>query len=109
MAAKEDIVKAIIHIRKSWLQAIGKSAAEIFESADRSSEPDVLVILATDCDIADLYFVRIVFWPPAMKQLHVPVKSIKALIPKAEIMLIVELKGTDENISALGYKPTLSN
>jgi hypothetical protein len=60
----------------------------------------VLVIPVTLFDIGDPYFVQVVFWPRALEDM--PVKSVKAFIPKTEVILIVELKDP-KGITALGY------
>jgi hypothetical protein len=100
MARKDEIVTAIIHVRQSWVETTGASA--IFASANVvSGQGDILGIPVTRWDISDEFFVEFTFYPRALE--NDPVKSIKVLIPKKEVVLIVELKKS-EGMGALGYK-----
>jgi hypothetical protein len=63
----------------------------IFASANVAlGQGDILGIPVTRWDISDEYFVEFTFYPRALEK--EPVKSIKALVPKKEVVLIVELK-----------------
>jgi hypothetical protein len=53
-------------------------------------QADTLGIPVTRWDISDEYIVELTFYPHALQ--NEPVKSIKVLIPKKEVVLIVELK-----------------
>ena len=100
MAKKEDLVTAIIHVRQSWVETTG--ASTIFASANVAlGQGDILGIPVTRWDISDEYFVEFTFYPRALE--NEPVKSIKVLIPKKEVVLIVELKKS-EGMGTLGYK-----
>jgi hypothetical protein len=100
MAKKDEVVTAIIHVRQSWVETTGASA--IFASANIAlGQRDILGIPVIRWDISDEYFVEFTFYPRALE--NEPVKSIKVLIPKKEVVLIVELK-KPEGIGALGYK-----
>jgi hypothetical protein len=100
MPNKEELVNAIIHVRQDWVQMTGASA--IFASANVAlGRGDVLGIPVTRWDISDEYFVEFTFYPRALE--NEPVKSIKVLIPKKEVVLIVELK-KPEGMGTLGYK-----
>jgi hypothetical protein len=99
VTGKEELVKALVYVRQSWVDDTG--SGEIFRSASVNPDRVHLVSPATHFDISDHNFVEIVFWPRALA--HEPVKSVKALIPKHEISLIIELKSPD-SLPALGYK-----
>lgn len=100
MTKKEELVKAMVHVRQSWVETTGIRA--LFKSANWVLGPDaILVIPATRIDVSDNYFVDLTFYPRALEDQTV--KSLKVLIPKQEIVLIVELK-SPENLSTLGYK-----
>jgi hypothetical protein len=100
VAKKDELVTAIIHVRQSWVETTGASA--IFVSANVAlGQGDILGIPVTRWDISDEYFVEFTFYPKALE--NEPVKSIKALIPKKEVVLIVELK-KPEGMGTLGYK-----
>jgi hypothetical protein len=100
MSKKDELVTAIVHVRQSWVETTGASA--IFASANVVlGQGDILGIPVTRWDISDEYFVEFTFYPRALE--NEPVKSIKVLIPKKEVVLIVELK-KPEAIGALGYK-----
>jgi hypothetical protein len=99
MSSKEELVKAFVHVRKTWANATG--GGDVLASADVLGHSDVLVIPVTRLDISDHYFVEVTFYPRALE--HQPAKSIKAFIPKEAVILIVELKSPDA-MSALGYK-----
>jgi hypothetical protein len=100
MTDKEKLVKAFVHVRQSWVETTG--GTEIFRSANVAlGHAGILVIPVTHWDISDQYFAEITFYPRALESQ--PVKSLKAFIPKNEIVLIVELK-SPEGMSALGYK-----
>jgi len=100
MARKDEIVTAIIHVRQSWVETTGASA--IFASANVVlGQGDILGIPVTRWDISDEFFVEFTFYPRALE--NDPVKSIKVLIPKKEVVLIVELK-KPEGMVTLGYK-----
>ena len=96
---KEELVKALVYVRQSWIDDTG--AGEIFRSANVNPDRVHLVIPVTHFDISDPNFVEIVFWPRALADQ--PVKSLKVFIPKQEITFIVELKSPDA-LAALGYK-----
>jgi hypothetical protein len=100
MTDKEKLVKAFVHVRQSWVETTG--GAEIFKSAHVPlGHAGILIIPVTHWDISDPYFAEITFYPKALESQ--PVKSLKAFIPKNEIVLIVELE-SPEGMSALGYK-----
>jgi hypothetical protein len=104
MSKKDELVTAIVHVRQSWVETTG--AAVIFASANVAlGQDDMLAIPVTRWDISDEYFVEFTFYPRALE--NEPVKSIKALIPKKEVVLIVELK-KPESMSTLGYKTETS-
>ena len=104
MARKDEIVTAIIHVRQSWVETTG--AGPIFTSANVVLEQgDILGIPVTRWDISDEFFVEFTFYPRALE--NDPVKSIKVLIPKKEVVLIVELK-RPEGMGTLGYKTETS-
>jgi len=99
MTTKEELVTAIIHVRQDWVETTGASA--IFASANVVLERgDILGIPVTRWDISDDYFVAFTFCPRALK--NAPVKSLKILVPKQAVVLIVELKSPDE-MRTLGY------
>ena len=99
MAKKEELVTAIIHVRQDWVETTGASA--IFASANVVLERgDILGIPVTRWDISDDYFVGFTFYPRALE--NAPVKSLKILVPKQAVVLIVELKSPDE-MRTLGY------
>ena len=84
MAKKEEVVTAIIHVRQSWVETTGASA--IFAAANVAlGQGDILGI-------------------PVENE---AVRSIKVLIPKKEVVLIVELK-KPEGMVTLGYKAETS-
>ncbi len=100
MTEKEKLVKALVHVRQSWVETTG--ASTIFASANAAlGHGGILAIPVTHWDISDQYFVEVTFYPRALESQ--PVKSLKAFIPKHEVVLIVELK-SPEGMSALGYK-----
>jgi len=100
MTKKEELIKALVHIRQSWVEASGISV--IFKSTNMLSEPHgILGIPVTHFDVSDNHFVEMTFYPRALE--NAPVKSLKVLIPKQEIVLIAELK-SPEGFSTLGYK-----
>jgi hypothetical protein len=99
MAKKEEPVIAIIHVRQSWVETTG--ASTIFASANALGQGDILGIPVTRWDISDEYFVEFMFYPRALE--NEPAKSIKVLIPKKEVVLIVETK-KPEGMDTLGYK-----
>ena len=100
MATKEEPVTAIIHVRQTWVETTGVSA--IFASANVAlGHGDTLGIPVARWDISDEYFVEFTFYPRAME--NKAVKSIKVLIPKKEVVLIIELKKA-EGMATLGYK-----
>lgn len=100
MVTKEELVNGIIHVRQSWVETTG--AGTIFASANVAlGQGDILGIPVTRWDISDEYFVEFTFYPRALE--NEPVKSIKVLIPKKEVVLIVELK-KPEGMGTLGYK-----
>jgi hypothetical protein len=104
MARKDEIVTAIIHVRQSWVETTGASA--IFASANVVlGQGDILGIPVTRWDISDEFFVEFTFYPRALE--NDPVKSIKVLIPKKEVVLIVGLK-KPEGMGTLGYKTEVS-
>jgi len=79
MSAKEELVKALVHIRQSWVEKTG--GLEIFKSANVAlGHDDILVVPVTRLDISDQYFVEVTFFPRALE--HQPAKSITAFIPK---------------------------
>jgi hypothetical protein len=67
---------------------------------------DILGIPVTRWDISDDYFVEFTFYPRVLES--EPVRSIKVLAPKKEVVLIVELKGPEE-MRTLGYNKETSN
>lgn len=96
--SKQELVKAYVSVRQSWVETTGASA--IFKSAKVPlNHEDILMIPVTHWDISDPEFVEIVFWPSALKDQLV--KSVKAFIPKGAITLIVELP--PDSASALGF------
>jgi hypothetical protein len=97
--AKEKAVKALVHVRKRWVDESG--AGEIFKTANANPSGEILVVPVTHFDISDRNFVEIIVWPVALTN-H-PVQSVKAFIPKHEVALIVELKSS-EALPALGYR-----
>jgi len=104
MAKKEEVVTAIIHVRQSWVETAGASA--IFAAANVAlGQGDILGIPVTRWDISDEYFVEFTFYPRALE--NEAVRSIKVLIPKKELVLIVELK-KPEGMVTLGYKAETS-
>jgi hypothetical protein len=104
MSKKDELVTAIVHVRQSWVETTGSSA--IFASANVVlGQGDILGIPVTRWDISDEYFVEFTFYPRALE--NEPVKSIKVLIPKKEVVLIVELK-KPEGMGTLGYKTETS-
>ncbi|MGB7436462.1 MAG: hypothetical protein WBR26_23705 [Candidatus Acidiferrum sp.] len=104
MSKEDEPVTAIVHVRQSWVETTG--ANTIFASANVvSGQGDVLGIPATRWDISDEYFLEFTFYPRALE--NEPVKSIKVLIPKKEVVLIVELK-RPEGMGTLGYKKDTS-
>jgi hypothetical protein len=104
MSKKDETITAIIHVRQSWVETTGASA--IFASANVAlGQGDILGIPVTRWDISDEYFVEFTFYPHALEK--EPVKSIKVLIPKKEVVLIVELK-KPEGMGSLGYKTETS-
>jgi hypothetical protein len=104
MSKRDETITAIIHVRQSWVETTGASA--IFAPANVAlGQGDILAIPVTRWDISDEYFVEFTFYPRALE--NEPVKSIKVLIPKKEVVLIVELK-KPEGMSTLGYKTETS-
>jgi hypothetical protein len=100
MSPKEELVKALVHVRQSWVEMTG--AATIFKSANIAlGHDDILVIPATEWDISDQYFVMVTCYPRALE--HQEVRSVKLFIPKEAVILIVELKSPD-GVPALGYR-----
>jgi hypothetical protein len=100
MSAKEEPVKAIVHIRQSWVETTG--ASSIFKSANMvSGHADIVGIPVTQLDISDRNFVEFTFYPNALVSERF--KSLKVFVPKEAIVLIVEPK-SPEGVSALGYK-----
>lgn len=100
MTKKEELVKALVHVRQGWAEATGISV--IFKSANMLlDQNDILGIPVTHFDVSDNHFVEVTFYPRVLE--HAPVKSLKVLIPKQEIILIAELK-SPEAFSTLGYK-----
>jgi hypothetical protein len=100
MTQKDETITAIVHVRQSWVETTGASA--IFASANvASGHGDILGIPVTRWDISDEYFVEFMFYPRALE--NESVKSIKVLVPKKEVVLIVELK-RPEGMGTLGYK-----
>ena len=100
MSANEQLVKALVHVRQSWVETIDGSG--IFRSVNVAPGHDhILVIPVTHWDISDQYFVEVTFFPRALE--HQPAKSIKVFIPKEAVVLIVELESAD-GMPALGYK-----
>jgi hypothetical protein len=99
MSKKDESITAIVHVRQSWVETTG--ASTIFASANAAlGHGDILGIPVTRWDISDEYFAEFTFYPRALE--NEPVKSIKVLIPKKEVVLIVELK-RPEGIGTLGY------
>ena len=83
-------------------QFLRTTAGTIFASANVAlGQGDTLGIPVTRWDISDEYFVEFTFYPRALK--NEPVKSIKVLIPKKEVVLNVELK-KPEGMGTLRYK-----
>jgi hypothetical protein len=100
MSKKDELVTAIVHVRQSWVETTG--ASTIFASANvASGHGDILGIPVTRWDISDEYFVEFTFYPRALE--NESAKSIKVLIPKKEVVPIVELK-KPEGMGTLGYK-----
>ena len=100
MTEKEKLVEALVCVRQSWVETTG--ASTVFGSASVAVEHgSILAIPATHWDISDQYFVEVTFYPRALETQ--PVKSLRAFIPKHEVVLIVELK-SPEGMFALGYK-----
>jgi hypothetical protein len=100
MTTKAELVTAIVHVRQSWVETTGVST--MFASANVALEQgDILAIPVTRWDISDDYFVEFAFYPRALE--NEPVKSIKVLVPKGAVILIVELK-RPEGMRSLGYK-----
>ena len=105
VAKKEEQVKAFVHVRQSWIETTGLST--LFKTANFPLSRDgILIIPVTRFDISDNYFVDMTFYPRELEKQ--PVKSVKTLIPKQEIVLIVELKSPD-GFSTLGYKRDVGN
>lgn len=97
MTSKQELVKAYVSVRQSWVETTGASA--IFKSANVPlNSQDILMIPVSHWSMAE-DFVEVVFWPSTFKDQ--PVKSVKAFIPKRAITLIVELP--PENAS-LGFR-----
>lgn len=96
--AKEKAVKALVHVRRKWVEESG--AGQVFETENADPGREILVVPITHFDISDRNFVEIIVWPQALT--NQPVQSVKAFIPKQEVMLIVELKSS-EALPALGY------
>ena len=85
MTSKQELVKAIIHVKQSWVESTGASI--IFRSANIAlGQGDTLGIPVTHWDISDYYFVELTFWPRALE--NETVKSVKVLIPKDAVVLI---------------------
>lgn len=104
MSKKDELVTAIIHVRQSWVETTGVSV--IFVSANVAlGQGDILGIPVTHWDISDEYFVEFTFYPRVLE--NEAVKSMKVLIPKKEVVLIVQLK-KPEWIGTLGYKAKTS-
>ena len=104
MTRKDELITAIVHVRQSWVETTG--ASTIFASANVAlGKGDILGIPVTRWDISDEYFVEFTFYPRALA--NEAVKSIKLLIPKKEVALIVELK-KPEGMGTLGYKAETS-
>ena len=100
MTTKDELVTAIVHVRQSWVETTRSSI--IFASANVALERgDILAIPVTRWDISDDYFVEFTFYPRALEKERV--KSIKVLVPKQAVVLIVELK-EPEAMRPLGYK-----
>jgi hypothetical protein len=100
MAREDELVTTIIHVRQSWVETTGASA--LFASANVApGQGDTLGIPVTRWDISDEYFIEFMFYPRALES--EPVKSIKVLIPKKEVVLIVEMKKPG-GMGVLGYK-----
>ena len=100
MSIKAELVTAIVHVRQSWVEATG--ASTIFASADVALEQGkILAIPVSRWDISDDFFVEFTFYPRALE--NEPSKSLRVLVPKEAVVLIVELKRT-EGMHTLGYK-----
>lgn len=98
-AAKEKVVKALVHVRRKWVDESGAGA--LFKTANANPSGEIVVVPVTHFDISNRNFVEIIVWPEALTD-H-PVQSVKAFVPKHQITLMVELKSS-EALSALGYK-----
>jgi len=104
MARKDELITAIVHVRQSWVETTRASA--ICSSANVAlGQGDILGIPVIRWDISDEYFVEFTFYPRALE--NEAVRSIKVLIPKKEVVLIVELK-KPEGMGTLGYKTETS-
>jgi hypothetical protein len=104
MTSMDELVTAVIHVRQSWVETTGASI--IFASANVVlGHGDILGIPVTRWDISDDYFVEFTFYPRALE--NEPVKSIKVLVPKQAVLLIVEMK-RPEGMQTLGYKKETS-
>lgn len=104
MTPKDELVKGFVYVTAKW--ADSTHSGMLFRSANTTPEREVFMIPATKIDISDPYFVEVVFWPRLLEK--EPVRSIKVFIPKAHVLLIVELKAP-EMAEQLGYrKPSTS-
>jgi len=99
MAKKHESVKAIVHVRQSWVDTTGVTV--IFKSANIALGPgDTLGIPVTDLDISDNYSVEFTFYPRVLEKARV--RSLKVFVPKEAVVLILDIKEMQDQ-TALGY------
>lgn len=101
MSKKNETVKAIVHVRQSWVETTGVTV--IFKSANIAlGSGDTLGIPVTSLDISDNYFVEFTFYPRALEKASV--RSLKVFVPKEAVVLILDIKEMQDQ-TALGYGP----
>jgi hypothetical protein len=100
---KEESVKAIIHVRREWVETSGLNRTLMVANALREAGEagEILAIPVSRIDTDDNYFVEATFYPTALKDQSVKFLTIR--IPKQHIVLILDVE--EENITPLGYRP----
>jgi hypothetical protein len=96
---KERQVKALVYVRKTWVEGLGTE--NLFKTVYQNEDATILIIPVAKLDVSDPYFVEIVFYPRMLEDDDV--KSIKALVPKHEVLFVLE-PPSSATISTLGFK-----
>src|ERR1700730_8589720 len=96
--AKERQVKALIYFSKFWWEST--ATPRLFAAVYQNEQATILIIPVAKLDVSDPFFVEITFYPRMLE--HDDQKSIKALIPKQEVVFILELDSV--SVSTLGFK-----